>query len=389
MMLDYGVKVQELPIEYPKIPKERIDGVLLSHAHLDHSGAIPVLFKRGKPAFFATEPTISLSSMLIEDSIKIAKKNKERIPFSKVDLKKAIRNSITKNYNERFRLNHTYIEFFDAGHIPGSSSIMIDGKKRIMYTGDIKLNPTHLLAGCLPPKNVDILITESTYAGQRHPKREKEEERFRKKIDESLSQNRLTLVPSFAVGRAQEILLILEDYASSLYIDGMAKKATEIISYYRNYIRDNKKLKHIMKKINWIGTNQERDKIIRKGGIVITTAGMLGGGPIVYFIRQVYNDPSVKILMTGFQVEDTPGYQLLKTGTFRINGENKKVNCEIEKFDFSAHADDAELQQIIKYVNPEKVICVHGDNCAGFAKELRKKFDIETFAPKINDILNF
>lgn len=390
IIMDYGVKIQEEPVEYPIAPKEKIDFVIPSHAHLDHSGAVPVLFKRSNPKVLATDLTLELSYLLLNDSLKIAKKRKERLPFSKRELKDMMRNAEPVGYRSPRKLRGMRAELFDAGHIPGSSSILLTKEKRIFYTGDIKLKASRLLNGCSLPSKVDILITESTYGDTIQPEREKEEEKIKHHVKEALANNDIALIPTFAVGRAQELLLMLEEFADFIAMDGMAKQATEIIHYYKKYIKNAKELKKIMSKITWIRNTRQRDSIIKKGGIILTTAGMLGGGPIIYYLQKLHDNPKTKILFSGFLVEDTPGYNLLKSGIYsneEMGGKknNFKVQCEMHRFNFSAHADREELLDIIKKLSPEKVICVHGDKCKKFAKDITELLNINAFAPKCGE----
>ncbi|RLI97621.1 MAG: MBL fold metallo-hydrolase [Candidatus Aenigmatarchaeota archaeon] len=390
IMLDYGVKLQEEPVEYPLLPREKIDVVIPSHAHLDHSGAVPILFKRGEPKVIATDLTLELSYLLLNDSLKISKKRRERLPFSKRDLKSMMRNSTPIRYRTPKKIGGIKIELFDAGHIPGSASILMSKEKKIFYTGDIKMKDSRLLNGCSLPDKTDVLIIESTYGDKKQPKREDEEKKLKRYVREALTNNDIALIPTFAVGRAQEILLVLEEFADFIAIDGMAKQATEIIYYYKRYIKNSEKLKKIMKRITWVRNMRQRKNIIRKGGIVLTTAGMLGGGPIIFYLQELHDNPKTKILFSGFLVEDTPGYNLLKTGVYsneEMVGEknNFKVKCEMHRLDFSAHADREELLNIIKKLSPKKVICVHGDNPKKFAKDVEEIFNIDAFAPKIGE----
>jgi putative mRNA 3-end processing factor len=379
LMLDYGVNLQTDPISYPLVEKG-INAVILSHAHLDHSGALPVLFKKEKPFLFTNDISLELTKLLIKDSIKIARKERMSLPFTRNHLRRMIRRTKLINYNELFRVGNFKCRLFDAGHIPGSAGVLLENDKRIFYTGDIKLYDTKLLRGCELPKKVDVLITESTYSYKDHPK--DEEERFLKSIKEVIDKNQNAVLPVFAVGRAQEVLLILEGFTKHIALDGMAKKASDLILTYGYYLRDSKKLKEVLNNVNWIYTSDEREGAVKKYPLIVSTAGMLGGGPAISYIKKIKDSSNSKIIFTGFLVEDTPGRNLLLTGVYSNEGQSFEVKCKIEQYDLSSHAGKEELIKIIQRLKPKQVICVHGDRCEDFAETIEEKFSIPAYAPK-------
>lgn len=385
VMLEYGVKLHP-ELEVPLLPSKKLDGVFISHAHLDHSGMTPLLYKTQKPKLFTTPANLDLMNLLLEDYIKVAKLTREFSEYNMHDIRKMNQNFVACHYNKNFNIGNMEARLFNASHIPGSASIFLSGKKRILYTGDINVNPSHLM-DCKKIKypKVDCLITESTYSERDHPDRKEEERRFIKKVREY--SHGLVLVPTFAVGRAQEILLMLQknNLIENIYLDGMAQKASDIILYHKNSIRDPKALKEVLKKIKFVRTRRQRDRILRGGGVVITTSGMLNGGPIVYYLRKAKDRKDACLLLTGFQVDGTPGSKVLKTGVFESEEDKFKVNVEIKKFDFSSHAGKSELLELIKKIRPKKVICVHGDNTRKFAREIKDNLKIDAIAPKMDE----
>jgi len=157
-----------------------------------------------------------------------------------------------------------------------------------------------------------------------------------------------------------------------------------------NYnIKGSGTLKNVFKKIMKVKNNRQREKLLRKRerNIIITTSGMLNGGPVVHYIKKIYKDKNSKILLTGFQVEGTPGEKLLKTSFFEYKDISLEVNCKVKKFDFSSHAGKSELIEIIKKLNPKILICVHGDRCEEFSQEIGKMFGIKSYAPTNGDII--
>lgn len=387
IILDYGMKIENTPPEYP-LATRNVSAIILSHAHLDHCGTIPSLFSKESPKFITNDISLELAEMLIKDSTKIASIEGYNLPFGKKDIKKMINSAILANYNEKIKVNNFKCTLFDAGHIPGSNGIFLQHeRKNIFYTGDIKVNDTRLLNGCNLPAKTDILITESTYSEIEHADRKMEEDKLIAAVEEALSLNEKTIIPIFAIGRGPEVLLILEKYADKIALDGMAKKATEITLNYASYVKDPQRLQRIMKKTFWVRTPADRAKASEKFPIIVTTAAMMSGGPVIYYLRNIRGRPEAKILFTGYLMEDSPAKILLETGVFKNIEEQFHVHCDVKQFDLSAHAGRSELFEIINRTQPKQVISIHGENCPKFAKEIEEKFNIPAIAPKNGDVL--
>ncbi len=384
--LDYGLKLEgDAPIYLPSL---KVNAVLLSHAHLDHCGSIPALYKNGRPTIFSTSETADLSKLIIKDSYKISLKNNYKAPFGKRELRRTYDGFKNVDYYNPFKLEGFDVEYYDAGHIPGSAGILLNKNgKKIFYTGDINLSSTYLLNGATLPKKTDILIMESTYGDREHVPRDEEEKRFVKAINDGLANDEKILLPCFAIGRSHEILLILNKYKyKKIAIDGMIKQTSEITLYYKNNIKNYNNLKKILDKVTWIRGNRERNEAMKTKDIIVTTSGMMTGGPIVYFLREL-KDQKIRILFTGYLVEDTPGRKLLETGIFSNKEEEFKIDAPVFKFDMSAHSGRSELFEIVRKMQPKKVFIVHGDNTQKFANDLSSEFkDIEFEAPAIGDV---
>lgn len=384
--LDYGVKIGTEEPEY--LPSLNIEAVLLSHAHLDHCGSIPVLFNRGHPKTVATPETLDLSKMLLTDSYKVSLKQGYKPPYRKQNIKKAFARFDPIEYNEQRNVAGFNVEYFDAGHIPGSAGILLNKEgKRIFYTGDINLSSTYLLNGATLPEKADVLIMESTYGNREHPPRDEEEKRFVDAINEGLAKGEKILLPCFAVGRSQEILLMLNKHRyKKIAIDGMIKQSSEIILYYKNNIRNYKNLKSILERVTWVRGTRERDKAIDTKKIFVTTSGMMTGGPIVYLLEKMRND-NIRIIFTGYLVEDTPGRRLFETGIFSNEEDEFPIDAPMFRFDFSAHAGQGELLDIVRKLKPKKVFVVHGDDTDKFADLISDEFkDVDVEAPEIGDV---
>src|SRR3989344_836892 len=380
IVMDCGVKIQPEPPKYPTI--EKVDAAVISHAHLDHVGAAPMLFRKGKMPVYMNDITLELGTMLVKDSMKVAQKEGFHVPFDKSHVKRMVKNTKIVRYNEKFRVGDFSCSLWHSGHIPGSSSVLIDSGKKIFYTADIQTRPSHLLEPCKLPAKVDTLILESTYGMKVQALRAKEEKRLVDAIEETISNDGVALMPVFAVGRAQEVMLILKDYMNKIALDGMVKLASEIVAQYGSYIKTPKEFRDMLKKVKFIRTNEERAAALKKYPIIIASAGMLGGGPAVHYLREMQSMREGKVLFSGFLVEDSPGRNLIETKIFENDEERFHVSGDLQQIELSAHADRNGLLDIIRRTRPETVICVHGDKCAEFAKDIEEEFNVQAYAPK-------
>ncbi len=387
LVLDYGTRVREVVQKFPIPIEGKIDAILLSHGHLDHSGGLPILTNKNNCRIYSLGINKELSELLLLDSVKISHEEGTTLPFSQKDVEKCVNYFNDVKYRVPFKIKNVEITYFDAGHIPGSAMIFLDfGDKTILYTGDFNNIDTKLVKKFDEkiPK-ADVLITESTYSDRDHPDRKNEEKKFIQTVRETLDNNGVALVAGFAVSRVQEVLLILDKYGIDfpIYIDGMAKKATTIISKYPNLLRNAKDLDKALQNVRYVNKNHQRKKIIKESCVVLSTSGMLNGGPIVWYLKKLYNRTNCSLIMTGYQLEDTPGRILLETGRFIYNGLDIDVKMQVKRFDFSAHAGRSGLFDFIKRVSPEKIFCVHGDHTEEFANELKENYD--AIAPIANN----
>lgn len=386
ILLDYGIKVDG-KTEYPLHPG-RVDAYILSHAHLDHGGDSPALYSYGNPVAFGTEPTLRLAQLLIEDSMEITRRRHARKPFSKKDYSRFVSSYIPHAYGSSIELGEYSITFHDAGHISGSSITAIEKAstgRRLVYTGDFKLSAQLLHNGAETVKS-DILVTESTYATREHPDRNDLIKLFMDNVKRIIDNKGVALIPAFAVGRSQEILAIIQknrliDYT---FVDGMARKATSIALQYPNFLQNANMLKSAVEKATLIASPHEREEALRGGSIIVTTAGMLTGGPVLNYITKLNNRSM--IFLTGYQAENTNGRRLLEEQPLIIDGERHFIRTPFAFYDLSAHAGQGDLYDYVKRSAPEKVVCVHGDaeSTTAFKDQLELE-GFEAYAPKVGD----
>jgi putative mRNA 3-end processing factor len=393
-LLDCGIKLGSKETEYPLEPETNLNAVILSHAHLDHSGYIPHLFLKSNPLTYMTLPTLELSRILWADTLKIADFEKEEPVFSKKEIFKTEKYTFPVSYRKKIDLtSNNSMEFFDAGHILGSAITKLNLKKStLIYTGDFMLNETRLHSGTdiKSLQNCDYLIIESTYGDREHPDRKETEKKFVEKVQDTIDRGGHALIPAFAIGRSQEILDIFNEYSldAEIYFDGMGQKASRVYLNNESYLKKPKELRQALANVNWIKKSSMRKKILKNPSVIVTTAGMLQGGPIYQYLPEIYSDENSGIYLTGFQVKDTPGRILFETKKIVLNNKVVEVKAEIDKFDFSAHSSRTDLLESINLFNPKKIILVHGDKeiMNSFKKDLNKK-GFEAFTPKQGDEL--
>ncbi|NPA76971.1 MAG: MBL fold metallo-hydrolase [Candidatus Diapherotrites archaeon] len=391
VLLDYGVKVTEDAPEYPLKFEGLIDGMIVSHAHLDHTGYVPHYFTESETNVFMTPPTHDLSYLLWKDMIKVAKRKEIEPAYNMDAVRLASQYVVRTDYYETTPItSEISYEFYDAGHIPGSALTKLYTKEgTVLYTGDVKVYGTHIQRGAdLTGVEADVLIMESTYADKSHPDRKVLEQKFVESVKETLDNGGFVILPVFAVGRAQEIVDILVSHGvENIFFDGMARDATKIILRHPDYITNAKKLKNVMRKVHWIKTQRDRERAIQEPAVLVTTAGMMQGGPVIFYTTALKDDPKSKIIFTGYLVEDTPGRRVLEEGVFEADGYEFKLQMAVERYDFSAHAGRDELFKLVKNVNPQYVVAVHGDedNTVRLAEDLKEEFGIKTYAPKLGE----
>ncbi len=387
ILFDYGLKVNE-KLEYP-MPAGHVDAFVLSHAHLDHCGNSPALYHDGLPVAFGTSASLDIANLLIEDSIKINRQNKTKGHYGKKEAQLFSRSYMSHPYHSRIEYEDYAMTFYDAGHIPGSAVTKLESSrtdKNIVYTGDFKLEHQTLHAGAEIVK-ADTLIIESTYGAREHPDRESLIKLFISSIKEIMDNNGTALLPAFAVGRSQELLAMLHKnkLSGQTYMDGMSRKATDIALGHRDFVKNWNLLAEAVDNAVQIEDRQDRADVLREGGnIIITTAGMLNGGPVLDYITKL-NKRSM-IFLTGYQAEGTNGRKLLDEKPLDIDGKKIAIRTPFAFYDFSAHAGQEDLHNYVKGADPERVICVHGDGEA--SQEFKEWLELEgydAYAPKVGE----
>jgi len=392
-LLDYGVmfgKPRGAPPTYPLHVKPRdIDSVIITHAHLDHSGCVPSLFVSGNCNVYATAPTFDLSQLLIRDMIKIEKNSHS---FGSPEIENMMQKSKIIGFNEKIRRGNASFELRSSGHVVGGSTVIVESNnKKLFYTGDINLRGSRLL----PPADLDIgemdmVITESTYSQENQMPRKDSEKGLIDFANEVMDRKGTLFIPSFSVERSQEVasVLISSGFKHKIIMDGMALKVNEVLLRYPEYLRNPDIFKDVIDRVVAVNDHKERKRALIEPCVVISPAGMLVGGNAVYYLQQLAFDDKNGIALVSYQGEGTPGKKLLDTGKVETRGKDINVSAEVKQFQFSGHADRDSLFDMIKNLkgNP-KIMTVHGDDesCTRFAEEIHERFGFEAHAAKLDE----
>jgi len=400
IFFDSGIKVTEHGIEYPIDVKQlnKVDAVLLSHAHLDHSGALAYFAKLGLNCpIYCTEMTKQISKILIKDSHKVELLENFQPKYTHNDIAKALRQMKVVQLGKQYNKKDFLFTYYPAGHISGAASILVEtNQKKILYSGDFNTIDIHTVpAPDSIPKNVDYLILESTYGDREHPDREDTELKFIDKIKETIKRGGKVVIAGFAVGRIQELIMILANARINvpIYIDGMGNKINKLLLDYaknKNDIKDYKAFKKALNKVVRVKGVAHRKEIVKdKRAIYVSTSGMLTGGPVITYLKEIWDDPKNSILLTGYQVESTNGRLLLDTGKLFLDGIQVNVKAEYHKFDFSAHAGMTQMLDYVKHINPKTIILNHGDGeVIEYFQKFLKKNGFNVIAPELNEVID-
>lgn len=397
-------------------PLDTLDAVVITHAHMDHCALLPVLYKYGYDGpVYCTPPTRDLMSLMQLDGIKVSFGEGKKAPYESSHVREVVAHCIPLKYGETTDIAPDIrLTFQNAGHILGSAVCHFhvgDGLHNIAFTGDMKFEKTWLFnatANRFP--RLETLVIESTYGGHRdfQPSRADAVNTLNEICDRVLKRNGKILVPVFAVGRSQEVMLVLEELMRTgklpnvpIYLDGMIWEATAIHTAYPEYLNsqlrtqifqmgENPFLSPLFKRVE---TQDMRERICHdtEPCIVLSTSGMMNGGPVMEYLKAWADNPDNCLIFVGYQAEGTLGSRILKGQTdLQIPERGKMINLkmrmDIEVAEgFSGHSDRKQLMSYIASLDPKpnKIIIGHGDEhkCSDLASSIYKKFNIETRAP--------
>ena len=421
IIIDCGINVgsddSATPYLYvPEVyPLNQIDAVVLTHAHLDHAGLVPMLYKYGyEGPIYCTPPTRDLAVLLQLDYIEIAGREGKRLPYDSAMVREALKHTITLNYGDVTDIApDTKLTMHNAGHILGSSIAHFhigDGLYNVAFTGDYKFERTRLFdpTVCTFPR-LETLVTEATYGGANslQPSRKEAEITLTNVVKDTISKGGKVIIPAFSVGRSQEVMIVLEEAIRKKVIDevpvcldGMIYEATAIHTTYPEYLNNDLRDLIFHKGINpflaqcfvQVESPKQRTEIIEGPPcVILATSGMLNGGPVIEYLKRLGPDEKNTLVIVGYQAEGTLGRRIQKGWKelpLSVEGKTQtvKINLEVTTVDgFSGHSDRQQLMEYMRriYPKPGRVITNHGEegNCLDLASSIYKRYRIPTMAP--------
>ncbi|MEZ0320233.1 MAG: beta-CASP ribonuclease aCPSF1 [Pyrobaculum sp.] len=431
VLLDCGLKPGQYDEDFPLldlVDLDKLDAVVLTHAHMDHVGCLPLLYKYGyRGPVYMTDPTKYQTFILLTDYVELKEREGLQPPFSRADVEAVIYHTITLDYEEVTDITPDIkLTFYDAGHEIGSAMVHLhvgNGRYNILYTGDFKYGKTRLLNRAVNKfKRVEMLIMESTYGGKDdlQPPRVEAENALAKHVAEAVSRGGKVLIPAFSTGRGQEILYILNKMMEGgliprvpIYVDGMIVETLNVYLMYPHYLNPEvaeevyggvnpfatsgtvvivDRAKRVEDRINQVAKIAQSEE----PAVIIAPHGMLNGGPVLDYFAQLAPDERNKLVFVSYQAENTLGRRIL-------NGEREfvirsltmgevKIGMRAEPVSipgFSGHSDRRELMKYVEHVEPKpkKIVLVHGEpsKIISLATSIELKYKITTIIPKVGE----
>ena len=421
VLLDCGIDVstetEAYPfLEAPELKLNELDAVIVSHAHIDHSGLVPYLFKFGyRGPVYCTTPTRDIMSLLQLDVVKIQRGEGKDPIYTSEEVKEMVKHSIDLSYEEVTDITpDVRITMYNAGHTLGSAMVHIhvgNGLHNMLYTGDIKFAKTRLLSPAATQfPRLETVMVEATYGGRDNTAASlKDQDKILEDIvTTTINRGGKVLIPTLGTGRGQEVIVMVEKLIQEkkipsipIHIDGMVWDITAIHTAYPEYLNNTIRQEVFQREnnpflndnIKQVGSQKERRYIIEEEGacVILATSGMLQGGPSVEYLKGLAEDKKHSLVFSCYQGEGTLGRRIQRGEREIIFREGQKeevlnIKMEVLKIEISGHADRRELMSFISRLNPrpKRVLVNHGESnrCLDLASSIHKQFRMETDAPR-------
>lgn len=391
LLLDYGVNFDEKDVPQLPLHVKPIDlsAVVLSHAHLDHVGAAPYLYITGTPKAITTKPTLDVARLLILDFLKL---NAYYVDYEIREFDRLYNAAEFVEYGDGVNVGEFDVHVFNAGHILGSSLTYIEtpSGEKVIYTGDFNTIQTWTLSGVeQPPLKPTTIVIESTYGARNHPPRHIVEKHLIEIVEDTVDKGGIVLIPAFSVGRTQEIATLLYAQAPYLdiYIDGLSRDVTQLYLKHRKFLRDPNLFTKVVENVNFVTDPSMRKKILKKPCVLIASAGMLKGGPSLYYLKHLSNNPKNAVIMVSYQATNSNGHRILENGVLEEQEIKEPIKARLEWLDLSSHAGS---DDIVKFVSRYKdsvknIVVVHGneEDAETLANKLKEQLggDVNVYVP--------
>jgi Cft2 family RNA processing exonuclease len=379
LLLDCGVNAGRPDDPFPHgLKKIKVDALLLSHAHIDHVGALPIFVKAHRDVpVYATSATKKLANVMLKDaSLHVPRNNPDH--YTQQEGEEAAQSIREVEFEKGFPIGRLVARFRRAGHILGAATIIIQGSYTLVYTGDFSINPTRLTPGAILPGNTepcDLLFSETTYGARDADSRQDKE--FVEAVGHTLSMQGRVLIPSFALGRAQEVIVLLSEAMARgalpkvpVYVDGLVKQVNEVYLGLKEYVGDPSvqsilgDYSVVKPVVSW----EMRLELLfgNESCVIISSSGMLTGGWSLTYAKDFTSREDSAIFFVGYLDEDSPGRALrdLASGSIVIDNEEFAPKCKVSGFNLSAHANREQVVGLCSKYRPNVLVPIHGDQKA-------------------------
>tara|TARA_B100001121_G_scaffold309875_1_gene338363 strand:+ start:2358 stop:3671 length:1314 start_codon:yes stop_codon:yes gene_type:complete len=360
LLLDYGIA----PTKPPRYPNEApyVSNAIITHSHIDHLGMVPWLASNHNTTLHGTELTVAISEMMWYDCHKVSSIEGYPLPWDKRDIDLALSAWKTHPFNKPWTQDDWKLELHGAGHIPGAAMLHVETpNKSVLFSGDFDTRDSQLTVGAKPVKS-DVLFVEGTYGGRDHPPKQEENERFIERVIEVTDRGGTALVPAFANGRTQDVVMLLHKHLPELdvHVDGMGKRVAKLQMEHPETLRDPTALESAWRWCRRVSSKSDRKKALN-ADVIVSTSGMLDGGPSIWYLNRLRHNQKNAILLTGYQARNTGGRRLLEERRIPIFGKLSSIDLEVDQYSFSTHAGHQEIVDFATQCQAEDVVIYHSD----------------------------
>jgi len=360
MLLDYGLA----PTDPPKYPHEapKIKDAVITHSHIDHLGMAPWLCSNHRTTLHGTSLTAKISQMMWNDCYKVSRLEGYPLAWDKRDIDIATSSWKIHDFGKSWEKDSWKLRLEKAGHIPGAAMLNVEtDTHKLLFTGDFDSRDSQLVSGAKPEK-CDILFVEGTYGGKEHPSKEQTIKQFVDRIVEVTDRGGTALIPAFANGRTQDMVMTLHKYLPELdvHVDGMGKQVAKLQMEHPETLRDPSALEDAWRWCRRVSSKSDKKKAL-DADCIVSTSGMMDGGPSIWYLNRLRMDSRNAIMFTGYQAEGSGGRMLIDEGCIPIWNKRTPIDLEVSQFSFSTHAGHSEIINFAEKCEAETVVIYHTD----------------------------